>query len=174
MGAGRAPADPLPALHQKLLPRPVGFEVEGGNDPIPDQDWANKIAKYPLVLGNVSFEAILVIEEEPESLALDDQRVEGRQDMNLFLRRIGNGIESLQTDPVQRLARSFQLHGDQFLSTDSRLHQTPHGWFACSVQMTDRFHTHDPLRLQGTIQQVVQCFPFGGCVADGPNRNGGS
>ena len=59
-------------------------------DPIPDQDWANKIAKYPLVLGNVSFEAILVIEEEPESLALDDQRVEGGQDMNLFLRRIGN------------------------------------------------------------------------------------
>ena len=27
--------------------------------------------------------------------------------------------------------------------------------------MTDRFHTHDPLRLQGTIKQVVQSFPFG-------------
>ena len=26
--------------------------------------------------------------------------------------------------------------------------------------MTDRFHAHDPLRLQGTIQQVVQNFSF--------------
>jgi hypothetical protein len=81
MGAGSAPADPVPALHQKFLPRPVGFEVEGGNDPVPDQNWANEIAKYPLVLGNVSFEATLVIEEEPESLSLNDQRVEGGQDI---------------------------------------------------------------------------------------------
>src|ERR1700685_3215143 len=27
--------------------------------------------------------------------------------------------------------------------------------------MTDRVHTHDPLRLQSTIEQVVQSFPFG-------------
>lgn len=59
----RRPADPVPALHQKFFSRPVGFEVEGGNDPIPDQNRANEIAKYPLVLGNVTFEAILVIEE---------------------------------------------------------------------------------------------------------------
>src|SRR5579863_3041754 len=125
MGSGR-PADPVPALHQKFFPRPVGFEVEGGNDPIPDQNWANEVAKYPLVLGNVSFEAILVIEEEFDSLALDDQRVEGGQDMNLFLRRTGNGIEDIGTNPVQPLPRSFQLHRYQLLATDSRLQETPH------------------------------------------------
>ena len=74
--AGR-PADPVPALHQEFLPQPVGFEVEGGDDPIPDQDRTHEIAKYPLVPGNVSFEAILVIEEQPEPFALDDQRVKG-------------------------------------------------------------------------------------------------
>src|SRR5208283_3917457 len=83
-------------------------------------------------------------------------------DMDLFLRRIGHGIESIRTDPVQRLARSCQLHRDQLLSPDSRLQQTLHCRFARSVQMTDRFQTHDSLRLQGTIQQVVQSFLFGG------------
>jgi hypothetical protein len=72
MSLGRAPPDPVPALDQKLLSLPVGFEVEGGNDPIPDQNRANETAKYPLVLGNVSLEAILEIEKESESLALDD------------------------------------------------------------------------------------------------------
>src|SRR5208282_1070451 len=135
---------------------------EDGNDPIPDQNRATEIPEYALVLGNVGFEAILVIEEEPQPLALDDERVEGGQDMDLFLRRIGHGIESIRTDPVQRLARSCQLHRDQLLSPDSRLQQTLHCRFARSVQMTDRFQTHDSLRLQGTIQQVVQSFLFGG------------
>jgi hypothetical protein len=40
MSAGRAPADPVPALHQKVLPLPVGFEVEGGNDPISNENRA--------------------------------------------------------------------------------------------------------------------------------------
>ena len=112
MGARRALADPIPTLHQKFLPRPVGFKVESGNDPIPDQNRAQEISEYSLVLGNVSFEAILVIEEEPESLTLDDQRIEGGQDMNLFLRGIGYGIEDIRTDPVQRFAGAFQLHRD--------------------------------------------------------------
>jgi hypothetical protein len=57
---------------------PVGFEIEGGNNPIPDQDWTTEVTKYPLVLGNISLEAILVVEEELEPLALNDQRVERR------------------------------------------------------------------------------------------------
>jgi len=36
MSGRRAATDPVPALHEKLLPLPVGFEVEAGNDPIPD------------------------------------------------------------------------------------------------------------------------------------------
>jgi hypothetical protein len=51
------------------LPLPVGLEVEGGNDPIPDENRAHEIAEGPLVMGNVGFEPILVIEEEAESLA---------------------------------------------------------------------------------------------------------
>src|SRR5271157_5407476 len=101
MGARLPTADPVPALQQKFLLRPFCFEVEGGNHPIPDQNWANKIAKYPLVFGNISFEAVLVIEEDPQPLPLDDQRVEGGKDMNLFLRRIGNGVERIRTCPVQ-------------------------------------------------------------------------
>jgi hypothetical protein len=61
-----------------------------------------------LVLGNVSFEAILVIEEELDSLALDDQRVEGGQDMNLFPRRIGNGIGC--PDDARKRVKYYSLH----------------------------------------------------------------
>src|SRR5580698_3774533 len=105
MGAGRASADPVPALHQKFLLRPVGFQVEGGHDSISDQNWATEVAKYPLVLRNISLEPILVIEEEPEPLPLDDKGVERGENMNLFLRflrRAGNSIESFPAHPVLR------------------------------------------------------------------------
>src|ERR1700722_4326090 len=161
MGAGCASVDPVPAQYQELLLRAVGLQVEAGNDPIPDQNWTNEIAKDSLVFGNISFEAIFVIEEEMKSLALDDQRVEGGEDMNLFRRRIRNGIKRIRTDPVQSCARSFQLHGYQLLSTDAGLHQSLYREFALRVEITDRFHAHDPLRSQGTIQQVVQRFSFG-------------
>jgi hypothetical protein len=36
MSVGCAPADPVPALHQKFLPLPVGFKVKSGHDPIAD------------------------------------------------------------------------------------------------------------------------------------------
>src|ERR1700678_782977 len=100
MGAGCASADPVPALHQEFLLRTVGLQIEAGYDPIPDQNWTDEIAKDSLVFGNISFEAIFVIEEETKSLALDDQRVEGGENMNLFRRGIRNGIERIGTDPV--------------------------------------------------------------------------
>jgi hypothetical protein len=78
MSAGCS-TDPVPALHQKLLPLPISLEVESGHDSIADQNRAQEIAEHPLVLGNIGFEAIFVIEEEAQSLALDDERVEGRQ-----------------------------------------------------------------------------------------------
>src|SRR5215472_15379668 len=130
MRSGRPATDPGPTLHPEFLPRSVGLEVKRSNHPIPDQNRTNEIPKYALVPGNVSFEAILVIEEQPESFALDDQRVERGQDVNLFLRWIGNGIEGLRAGPVQCVARAFQLHRDQFLPADSRLQQARHGWLA--------------------------------------------
>ena len=126
LGVRHVPADPMPALHQKSFPLPVGFEVEGGYDSISNQNWANEIAKYSLVFGNVSLEAIVVIEKESQSLTLDDQRVEGGEDMNLFSLRIGNGVEGVRMDPVQQLACSFHLHWDQLFSTNSRFHQNLH------------------------------------------------
>ena len=47
---------------------------------------------------------------------------EARQDMNLFLRRLGNGVEGFRMHPVQRPARSFHFHlrGYQLLTTDRR------------------------------------------------------
>jgi hypothetical protein len=41
----RAPADPAPALNQKLLPLPIGLEVQAGNDPMPDQHRAHEMAE---------------------------------------------------------------------------------------------------------------------------------
>src|ERR1700739_3395572 len=73
VGARGSPIDPVPALQQKFLLRPVGFQIEGRDDPTPEKDWATEVAIDPFMLGNVSLEAILVVEEEAESLALDDQ-----------------------------------------------------------------------------------------------------
>jgi hypothetical protein len=119
----------------------IALQVEAGNDAIPDQNRAHEIAEQPLLFGNVGFEAILVVEEEAQSLALDDERVEGRQDVNLFPRRSRNGFDGIRTHPVQRFARPCHPYGYQLLATDSRFKQTTHRRPARRVLTADRFQT---------------------------------
>jgi len=71
-----AATDRFESRAQRSDPR---SELDKRNSQIPACAWERKLRSDTR------------IEEEPEPLALDDQRVEGGQDMNLFLRRIGNG-----------------------------------------------------------------------------------
>src|SRR5882762_4885450 len=74
----RAVADPVPSLHQELLPLAIGLEINDGDDFVPDEHRLGEVAEPPLVLGDISLEAVLVAEEQMHPLALMDERVEGR------------------------------------------------------------------------------------------------
>src|SRR6476659_7798830 len=75
-------ADPAPFLHQQFLVLAVGLEVDGGDDVAADQDRQREIAEQALFLRHVGLEAVTVVEEQFGALALDDQRIERRQDVH--------------------------------------------------------------------------------------------
>src|SRR5882672_5055710 len=79
---GLALADPGPLLHQELPVLPVGLEIERGDDVAADQDRQREIAELAFLLRHISLEAVLVVEEQMRPLALDDQRIERREDVH--------------------------------------------------------------------------------------------
>src|SRR3954454_6213865 len=85
----RLPAVPGPLLHQKLLPRAVGLEIEHRDDVAPDQHRLGKIAEQPFRLRHIGLEAMFIAKEEREALALDDERIERIEDMDEVLGRVG-------------------------------------------------------------------------------------
>src|SRR5467141_3608027 len=129
----RAIADPAPSLHQQFLPLAIGLEINDGDDFVPDEHGLGEVAEQPLVLGNVSLEAVLVVEEQMQPLALMDERVEGRQDVDVLMRGIEGGIERLGPRPVLQGSGSFELDGDQLLAAQSDLDQSPHDRLARGV-----------------------------------------
>jgi hypothetical protein len=54
-----------------LLPS-ISLEIDGGNNLVANQDRQSEVSKQPLFLGHVSLEAVLVVEEQLQSLALVD------------------------------------------------------------------------------------------------------
>src|SRR5450755_1597130 len=79
---GLAVADPVPFLHQQLLVLPVGLEIERGDDVLSHEDRQREIAELALFLRHIGLEAMRVVEEQMRPLALDDQRVERREDVH--------------------------------------------------------------------------------------------
>src|SRR6266404_720207 len=78
----RAITDPGPSLHQELAPLAIGLQIDDGGDFVPDEHGLGEVAEPPLVLGDVSLEAVLVAEEQMQALPLVDERVEGGQDVD--------------------------------------------------------------------------------------------
>src|SRR6267378_3171595 len=105
----RAIADPGPALQQQLPALAIGLEIDDGGDFVPDEHGLGEVAEPPLVLGDVSLEAVLVVEEQMQPLALMDERVEGRQDVDPLMGGIEGGIERLGPRPVLQLSGPFEL-----------------------------------------------------------------
>ena len=60
----------------------VGLEVEGRDDAIAGQNRQREVAEHPLFLRHVSLEAVAVIEEQLSALALDNERIERREDVD--------------------------------------------------------------------------------------------
>src|SRR5262245_59619129 len=61
--SARGLAEPGPLLEQQLLPCAVGLEIEQRHDFVPDEHGECEVAEPPLLLGDVSLEAVLVVEE---------------------------------------------------------------------------------------------------------------
>src|SRR5215468_9195437 len=73
--------DPGPFLHEELFLLPVGLEIKGGDDVLADQHGQREIAELALLLRHIGLKAMRIVEEEMRALALDDQGIEGREDM---------------------------------------------------------------------------------------------
>ena len=102
------PAEPGPLLQQQLALLPVGLEIDERDDFVADQHGQGEVAELPLLLGNVCLEAMLVVEEQMQPLALMDQRVERRQDMDELFAHAGGGIERLRPQPVLQRCRRLR------------------------------------------------------------------
>src|SRR5882762_6267325 len=150
--ATRAIADPGPLLHQQPLPLAIGLEIDDGDDFVPDEHGLCEVAEQPLVLGDVGFEAMRVVEEQMQPLALMDERVEGRQDVDVLMRGIEGGVERLGPRPVLQRSGSFELDGQQLIAAHSGLDQSSHGRLAPGVQIAGRINADDTLRSQRTVE----------------------
>src|SRR4051812_24457339 len=82
-GTARGPlADPVPFLHQQFPVLAVGLEIEGGDNVLPHQHRQREVAEQALLLGHIGLETMAVVEEQFGSLALDDQGIERRENVD--------------------------------------------------------------------------------------------
>ena len=117
----RAVADPGPLLHQQFPVLAVGLEVERCDDAVADQHRQREVAELPLLLRQVGLELVVVAEEQLCALALDDQRIERRQDVRRGLRRVlrRSPRSCLRPRPVLLLAGAFERDRYQFAAADA-------------------------------------------------------
>ena len=96
----RALADPGPLPHQQRLLFTIRLEVNGGDDFVAYQHRQREITHDALVFGHIGLEAVLVTEKQAEPLALNDQRIEGRQNVNQIIRRNDGCLERCGLRPM--------------------------------------------------------------------------
>ena len=77
-----AVVDPGPLLDQEPAAGAVGLEVDRRGDAVADEDRQGEVAELPFRGRDIGLEAVVVVEEGGEALALDDERVEGREDVD--------------------------------------------------------------------------------------------
>src|SRR6185437_428941 len=88
----RAAADPVPLLQQQLALPAIGLEIDGGNDLVADQHRQREISEQPLLLWHIGLEAMAIAKKQFAALALDDERIERREDVHGF----GGGAAGFQ------------------------------------------------------------------------------
>src|SRR5579871_1230327 len=141
-----AGADPIPLLHQELLVLPVGLEIQRCDDVLADQNRQREIAELALWLRYIGFEQMVVIEEQVRALALDDQRIERREDMHELVISLRRHREQLRRGPMLLLARPLDGDADELAAPDPGIDQTPHGLLAGCIEMADRIERDHALR----------------------------
>src|SRR5579863_3698489 len=113
MSLGRALADPGPFLNQQGLVGAIRLQVDRSDDFIADEHGQGEIAEDAFLFGNIGFETMIVVEEKLQLLALNDQRIEGRKNMNQRLWRRRSRLERLRLGPMLDFPGAFDRDGNE-------------------------------------------------------------
>src|SRR5690606_24143113 len=101
VGARAGRGEPVPGLDQQFARRAIGLQVESRHDIVADQHGQGEVAELALCLGDVSFEHVIIIEEEFQACPLNDDGVERIEDVYQRLAGIGDVIERLGRYPMR-------------------------------------------------------------------------
>ena len=134
----------------------IRLEIDRGDDFVADEDGQGEVAEFALGPWHIRFEDVVVAEEEFEALALDDQRIEGREDVHQALIRRRGRLERFGARPMFGLACVFDSDAHQFLPPHAAFDEASHRRLAGRVHVADEIEAHDALRAQRTVQQIVQ------------------
>src|ERR1700754_4844272 len=138
-----AGADPAPLLHEQLPVLAVGLEVKCGYDLIVDQNRKREMAETALGLGHIGLELVAVAEDELAALALDDEGIEGRKNMDeRRCRALAFALQRLRPRPMLLLAGALDCDRHQLLLAHPRLDDAAHRGLARRVEVTDRIQAH--------------------------------
>src|SRR5215203_3024380 len=145
VSARRPTSNPRPSLHQQLSVLAICLEVDRCDYLVAEEHRQSEITEHPLLLGDIGLETVLVIEEELEPLALNDQRVERREDMNETAGLFGNDVEGLRSGKMLGAFRTFDRDRDELPAPQPRLDDLTDGSFSPGIEMADGIKTHDRL-----------------------------
>src|SRR5262249_9842966 len=155
VAARRAPPHPGPLLDGELAGATVRLEVDGGHHLIADQHRQREVAKEALLLRQVGFEAMFVVEKQRKALALNDERIKGGENVHPLLSRLGLHREVCGSGPMLELAGRLDGNWHQFPAPHALFDEPPQRWLALGVLMADGFDTDEPLRAQPALEQIV-------------------
>src|SRR5579883_818304 len=158
---GRALARPRPFLDEQSLLLPIRLQIDDCDDFVVDQGRQREIAEDALFLWRIGLETVVVIEEQLQALALDDQRIEGRQDMSDRAVRLDGRLDRRRLGPMLDLAGAVDRYRREPALANPRLDKPADSRLARRVEMTDGIEADHALRAQGAVEQVFQNLPLG-------------
>ena len=149
------------AVEPGPLPEPeaaggaVGLRVDRRGDAVADQDGQGEITEISFCRRHIGLEAVIMPEEIRQPRPLDDQRIEGREDvrgLRLPPGRIGG--EGLGAGPVRLQPRDRDGH--QPAGAHAGLDARGDVGLAAGLQVADRVEADGPLRPERAVEAIVE------------------
>src|SRR5262249_19382719 len=154
-----AMADPAPLLHQELSVLPVGLQIQRGDNLIVHQNRKSEIAENTFGLGHIGLELVAVAEDELAALALDDEGIERRENVDERRRcALAFALQRRWVRPMLLLAGALDRDRHQLLLSHAGLDGAAHRGLARRIEMADRVETDHALGAQAAIEQIASDF----------------
>src|SRR5262245_46558072 len=103
-----------------------------------------EVAEAALFLRHIRFEAMLIVEEQQQALALQDQGIERREDMNAVARSGGRAVDGLRPRPVLERG-AFDADAHELSAPRPRLDEPADRRLASGVEVADRVQADESL-----------------------------